>query len=51
MGKHKHFKVNGFLNFWLEAEIHAFPKIWEKVDFYGTKEVWGNTNISNLWFS
>ena len=26
----KHFKVKGFLNFWLEAEIHAVPKIWEK---------------------
>ena len=30
MGKYKHFKVKGFLNFWLEAEIHAVPKIWEK---------------------
>ena len=30
MRKHKHFKVKGFLNFWLEAEIHAVPKIWEK---------------------
>ena len=30
MGKHKHFKVKGFLNFWLEAEIHAVPKIWEE---------------------
>ena len=29
MGKHKHFKVKGFLNVWLEAEIHAFQKIWE----------------------
>ena len=30
MGKHKHFKVKGFWNFLLEAEIHAVPKIWEK---------------------
>ena len=30
MGKQKHFKVKGFLSFWLEAEIHAVPKIWEK---------------------
>ena len=29
MGKHKHFKVKGFLNFRLEAKIHAVPKIWE----------------------
>ena len=29
MGKHKHFKVKGFLNVWLEAEIYAFQKIWE----------------------
>ena len=26
----KHFKVKDFLNFWLEADIHAVPKIWEK---------------------
>ena len=30
MGKHKHFKVKGFLNCWLVAEIHAVPKIREK---------------------
>ena len=30
MEKHKHFKVKGFWNFLLEAEIHAVPKIWEK---------------------
>ena len=30
MGKHKHFKVKGFWNFLLEAEIHAVPKKWEK---------------------
>ena len=30
MGKHKHFKVKGFLNFWLVADIHTVPKIWEK---------------------
>ena len=30
MRKHKHFKVKGYLNFWLEAEIHTVPKIWEK---------------------
>ena len=32
MGKHKHFKVEAFLNFLYEAEIHAFPKNMEKVD-------------------
>ena len=30
MGKHKYFKVMGFLDFWFEAEIHAVPKIREK---------------------
>ena len=30
MGKHKHFKVTGYLYFSYEAEIHAFPKTWEK---------------------
>ena len=30
MGKHKHIKVKGFLNFSYEAEIHAVPKTWEK---------------------
>ena len=30
MGKHKHFKVKGFWNFLLEAEIHAVPNTWEK---------------------
>ena len=30
MGKHKHFKVKGFLNFSYETEIHAFPETWEK---------------------
>ena len=30
MGKHKHFKVKGFLNFSCEAEIHAVSKTWEK---------------------
>ena len=30
MGKHKHFKIKGFLFFSLEAEIHAVPKTWER---------------------
>ena len=30
MGKHKNFKVKGFLNFSLEAEPHAAPKTWKK---------------------
>ena len=30
MGKHKHFKVKGFWNVLLEAEIHAVPNTWEK---------------------
>ena len=28
--ENKHFKVKDFWNFFLEAEIHAVPKIWEK---------------------
>ena len=36
MGKHKHFKVKGFWNFLLEAEIHAVPKTWESgLPLYG----------------
>ena len=30
MGKHKHSKVKGFLNFSREAEIHAVPKSWDE---------------------
>ena len=30
MGKQKHFKVKGFLNFLYESEIHAVPKTCEK---------------------
>ena len=30
MGKHKQFKVKGFLNFSYKAEIHTVPKTWEK---------------------
>ena len=49
MGKHKHFKVKGFLNFWLVAEIHAVPKIrekwismvWEKYGKTQTSEIYG----------
>ena len=45
MGEHKHSKVKGFLNFWLE--VHTVPKIWENgFRWYG--KVWKNTNISNL---
>ena len=29
MGKHEHFKVKGFWNFLLEADIHAVPNTWE----------------------
>ena len=29
MGKHKHFKVKGFLNFSLQAEIHGVSKTWK----------------------
>ena len=28
MGKHKHSKVNVFLNILRETEIHAIPKAW-----------------------
>ena len=49
MGKHEHFKVKGFWNFLLEAEIHAVHM--GKVDFHNTRKVWENTNISNLWVS
>ena len=30
MGKDKHLKVKGFLNFSYEAEIHAVLNIWER---------------------
>ena len=30
MEKHEHFKVKGFWNFSLDAEIHAVPKTQEK---------------------
>ena len=30
MEKHKHFKVQSFLDFSYEAEIHAVPKTWKK---------------------
>ena len=30
MGKDKHFKFKGFLNFSYEADIHLVPKTWEK---------------------
>ena len=30
MGKHKHFKLMGFLNTSGEEEIHPIPKVWKK---------------------
>ena len=30
MGKHEHFKVQGFWDFLLEVEIHVVPNTWEK---------------------
>ena len=30
MGKHKHFKLMGFLNISYEAQIHTIPKTWGK---------------------
>ena len=30
MGKYKHFKVQDFWDFLLEAQIHAFSNLWEK---------------------
>ena len=30
MGKHRHFKVKGFLYFALGAELHAVTKTWKK---------------------
>ena len=30
MGKHKHFKFKGFLNFSYQAEIHLVPETWKK---------------------
>ena len=51
MGKHKYFKVTGFLNFSYEAEIHAVTKTWRKMYFHSTGKAWENTNISNLWVS
>ena len=48
MGKYKHFKVKGFLNFWLEAEINAVPKIWEKW-FFMVQEKYGETQIFQIY--
>ena len=39
IGKHKHFKVKGFLFFWLVEEIHGVTKIGKSM---------GNTKTSNL---
>ena len=51
MGKHKHFRFMGFLNFSDEAEIHTIPKTWEKWipiirEKYGKK-----ANIPKCWVS
>ena len=54
MEKDKHSKVMGFLNILGEAEIYTILKTWEKtMDSHstGTRKVWKNTNISNLWVS
>ena len=51
MGKHRHFKVEGFLYFSLEAEIHAVPKTWKKwisivqeseAEIHITPKIWEN---------
>ena len=36
MRKHKHFKVKGYLNFWLEARNPCSSENMRKVDFHGT---------------
>ena len=54
MGKQKHFKVKGFLNFLYESKIHAVPKTCEKwisivrksMGKYKYLEVIGFLNIS-----
>ena len=50
MGKHKYFKVKGFLNFWHEAEIHAVSKIWEKW-IAMVQEKYGKTQIFQIYGS
>ena len=47
MGKHKHFKVKGFLNFLFEAEIHAASKTWEKW-FSIVREKYGKTQTFQM---
>ena len=57
MEKHNYFKVKSFLNFSIEAEIHAVPKTWEKSililqEKYGktqTFEIYGFLNF--FWLS
>ena len=48
MGKHKHFKVKGFLIFSYEAEISMQFQNHGKSGFHTTRKEWENTNISNL---
>ena len=41
MGKHKHFKLMGFLKILDEAEIHTFSQNMGKVNSHNTGKVWG----------
>ena len=52
MGKHKHFRFMGFLNFSDEAEIHTIPKTWEKWipiirEKYGKKQTFQSNGFLN----
>ena len=49
MGKHKHFKVQVFLNFSYEAEIRTISKAWQKWISIVRKSM--GKHISNLWVS
>ena len=48
MGEHKHFKVKGFLQFSLEAEIHAVPKTWKK-QISIVREKYGKTQTFQIY--
>ena len=50
MGKHKHFKVKGFLNFFAWNRNPCSCQIMGKDDFHSIGKVWENWNISNFFF-
>ena len=49
MGKYKHFKVNGFLNFFAWHRNPCSCQNMGEEDFHSIGKVWENWNISNFW--